>query len=98
MSWESEGRVETEPGAGEVILTDHLTAGRAQRLRPVQAVAAGQLAPGVPVSAGQLVLPGLPCLALSSQGQAPGLPVHLVHGPRHVLRAGGEAVDLVSLA
>ena len=98
MGWESEGRVETEPGAGEVALADHLTAARAQRLRPVQAVAAGQLAPGVPVSAGQLVLPGLPCLALSSQGQAPGLPVHLVHRPLDVRGARGEAVDLVSLA
>ena len=76
-------------------MTDHLPAGGAQWLRAVQAVAAGQLPPGLPVSAGQLVLPGL---ALGGQGEAPGLPVHLVHGVGDVLSARGEAVDLVSLA
>ena len=79
-------------------MTDHVPAGGAQRLRAVQAVAAGQLPPGVSVSAGQLVLPGLASLALSCQGEAPGLPVHLVHRAGHVLGARGEAVDLVGLA
>ena len=76
-------------------MTDHLPAGGAQWLRAVQAEAAGQLPPGVPVSAGQLVLPGL---ALGGQGEAPGLPVHLVHRPLDVRGARGETVDLVSLA
>ena len=76
-------------------MTDHLPAGGAQWLRAVQAVAAGQLPPGLPVSTGQLVLASL---AVGGQGEAPGLPVHLVHPPGHVLSARGETVDLVSLA
>ena len=76
-------------------MTDLLTAAGAQGLRAVEAVAAGQLPPGLPVSTGQLVLASL---ALGGQGEAPGLPVHLVHRPGHVLSARGEAVDLVSLA
>lgn len=76
-------------------MTDLLTAAGAQGLRAVEAVAAGQLPPGLPVSTGQLVLASL---ALGGQGEAPGLPVHLVHPPGHVLSAGGETVDLVSLA
>ena len=78
-----------------MVVTDHLPAGGAQRLRAVEAVAAGQFAPGLPVSTGQLVLL---CLAVGGQGEAPGLPVHLVHRAGHVLGARGEAVDLVSLA
>ena len=76
-------------------MTDLLTAAGAQGLRAVEAVAAGQLTPGLPVSTGQLVLASL---ALGGQGEAPGLPVHLVHGVGDVLSARGEAVDLVSLA
>ena len=78
-----------------MVVTDHLPAGRAQRLRAVEAVAAGQFAPGLPVSTGQLVLPGL---AVGGQGEAPGLPVHLVHLALYVVSARGETVDLMSLA
>ena len=97
MRRESQGGVETESGAGEISVTDHLTAAGAHWLRAVQAVAAGQLPPGLPVSAGQLVLRGLPGLAVGRQGEAPGLPVHLVHLPGDVVRTRGETVDLMSL-